>query len=224
MDMSQLAESLGLPKDSPQDKVFAALAIRLAEGDAAKTELASVKESLSKLNGELTASGMKLDQGKLVKVNAVDALDLTIKPDDDEEKVTLKKNELARRLDAQKAQLAQDKALVEGLSKSGRLPPAVTAALNKLVGLKGRVEVLALSKDGKEVLSAPEEARTLILQVLNGLGSLPQLTTPAGLSRMGVEKAEQKEPEALSKEGAEIAARVAPGRTKSQREKAASGK
>ncbi len=216
--LARLAESLGLPKDSPQDKVFAALAGRLADGDAAK-------ESLSTLTAAASSAGLRLDQGKLVKVNAVEALDLAIKEGGDEEKIALKKDALQRRLEAQKAQLAQDKALVEGLSKEGKLPPAVTGPLQKLITLRGKVEVLALSKDGSEILAAPEEARQLVLEVLKGLGTLPKLTAPAGLQRLAVPKDEEaKGAEALSKEGADIAARIAPGRTKSQKEKAAAGK
>jgi len=217
--LARLAESLGLPKDSPQDKVFAALAGRLAEGDAAR-------ESLSSMTGAVEKAGLRLDQGKLVKVNTIEALDLAIKPEDDEEKVALKKDALQRRLDAQKAELSGDLAAVEGLSKEGRLPPAVIEPLRKLVGLKGKVTALALSRDGKEILEAPAEARALTLEVLKALSTLPKMTAPAGLQRLSAETKDpsDKTPEALANEGKAIAARVASGRTKTEKDKAAAAK
>lgn len=141
MNLQKLAESLGLPKDSPEATVFEALAKRDAEGRAAVV-------SLGKLTGQLPAIGLKLEADKLVRV---EPLKLDIKPEDDDEKKELKKKLLEAEQDKLVAKLSADKGFVAKIAGDLKMPPAMIALAEEVLSVRGELEAVCLSKDGKGI-------------------------------------------------------------------------
>lgn len=207
MDLSKLAQALGVAKDAPQDKVFAAAAKAVLEGTKAQ-------ESLSKLQGELGKYGLSLDQGNLVKVEApADTEALAINSTDDAQAAAWKKELLERRQKDRLASVSTIGSALDRVIKEGRVPPAAKEVLSRVAGaITGKTNVLALSKDGAQVISTVSES--LNQEFLKALESFPRMTLSAeGLSVLKTEPlisdpVAGKDSEALAQKGREAAARA----------------
>lgn len=223
MDFSKLAQALGLPKDSPQDKISTAAAKALAEGVGAK-------ESLSRLEGELGKYGLKLDQGTIVKIEAGPASEALAIKDTDDAEARAWKTELAER--RKKDQLDRIKAIGTALSArvaSLQLPPDSKEVFERvLCAIPPKATVLALSSKGDEVVSTVSES--LQAEFLKALESFPKMGMPAeGLSRLSGDplippsEKPKTDAEALAQRGREAAARRS-RQSKTFKEKSAAGK
>jgi hypothetical protein len=164
MDLSKLAQRLGLPAESNEATVFEALAKRDAEGRAAV-------ETLSTLAGELPKHGFQLS-GKVLSRLAPVSLDISPKEGDDEEKLALKKRLAAAEEAANLARLAENKAFVTKLSADMKLPPALMSTVEEVLGVRGEMEALALSKDGKVELRRSKDFGTTVRTLLEALSSM----------------------------------------------------
>lgn len=147
--MDKLIELLGLPKDSPQEKVYAALAVRIAEGDAAKV-------SFDQLSSEAVKLGFKVEGTKLSRVEPL-RLDLVAKPEDDDEKKALKAALLEAENKTVAAGLSSNKEYVKKLAADLKLPPAEMAIVEECLSVRGEMEALMLSKDGKVEVRKTQE-------------------------------------------------------------------
>jgi hypothetical protein len=168
MDLSKLAATLGLPKESTESVVFEALAKRDAEGRAAV-------ESLSAVAAELPKHGFKLEAGKLVGPPAAPVrLDLAAKAEDDEEKKALKAALLAAEEKSIATGLSSNKEYVKKLAADLKLPPAAMSIVEECLSVRGEMEALALSKDGKvevrKTQDLPKKLRTLLDQLVGMKG------------------------------------------------------
>jgi len=195
MDLAQLAEALGLPKDAKAEDVYKAAASVVLDGKKAK-------DSLSAFSEQLSGHGLKLDQGKLVKVAASNN-----PPPADE---TPREKELRERLakietDGAKQRLSFAKAEAERLVKEGRVPAAFAEKLSKVFALADGAEALALSGDGSAVVRQAVDVAGTVKELL---ASIPGINA-RGLSQLAPMSDDvKKKSEALSSKGREVAARV----------------
>jgi hypothetical protein len=205
MDLTQLAEALGLAKDSPQETILSSAAKAVMDGIAAR-------QSLNTLTSELPKMGIRLEGEKLSRVVEAEAvaLDITIKPEDSDEVKTLKKDLANARLSTTQAALASNKAMLDRLTKEGRVPPAGIAALSRLMGMRDQAEVLSLSADGTQVLSRVENVKADLITFLNVLPKLTIAGDKSKLVQLSVEPKDPaaKDPQALAAKGGEMASRI----------------
>ena len=203
MDLKELALALGLPADSKQEKVFSSVAALVAGGTEAK-------KSLETLSAELGTHGLKLEAGKLVKLEGVKG-DLDPKDGDSPETLELKKLLAENKLETAKTRLSTAKDLAAKYVGEGRVPPAVKEELEKLFSLAGKAEALSLSQDGQAVTKVAFDGLESLKKVLNAVTPLHG----KHLTQLGpVGDEEKKQREALSAKGKEVAQRVQPGKKK----------
>ncbi len=185
MNLEKLAVSLGLPKESPEASVFEAVAKRDAEGRAAV-------ESLAALRGELPKHGFTLDaKGLPVRV---EPLKLDIKEGDDDEKKELKRIVREAQEKELAAGLSSNKDFVLGLSKKLGMPPSMIALAEDILGVRGELEALTLSKDGKVEVKKTAELPKKLRSFMEQLSAFP------GLKLGKTETAEPKADDELSRE------------------------
>ena len=193
MDLVKLAEALGLPKDTPAEKIYAAAAGLLTEGKGAKDTLSSVAEQLS-------SHGFKVEAGKVVK------LAVTPPPADE----TPREKDLRSKLEVLecegiKSKLSFAKAETERLVKEGVVPAALSAKLEKLFSLAGGSESLSLSSAGAPVKQALDVIGT-VREILNSLPSINSVRL-SQLSAADTDEAKKKSEE-LSAKAKEVSGRV----------------
>ena len=187
MDLTNLAEALGVAKDTPAEKILAEAAKAVANGISAKQSF----EKLSKAIGE---SGQKLAaDGKLVRV---EPLKLDILESDSDEVKALKAELAAKRLADQIAGVKGRKEIVAKLCKDMALPPAMLELADEVFGIQGELETVMLSKDGSGIElrksdKFPEKLEKLMRAVVNLKGSK--------LSTNGPEVDDKAERERLAK-------------------------
>lgn len=201
MDPKKLAAALGLdPEKATADQVLEAAA-------KAGQDLKVARESLSALSAELPKHGLKLDQGKVVKVEALasESLDLAVKPEDDPEKAALKKRLMETQLSSVKSQLEAGKQEAARLIKAGQIPAAHQKDLEELLSIQSEAPALALSSDGTALIRKTVRAGELVRKILGGLPSILK----SGLQQLSTKPEEEvggeKDAEALAAKGAEIA-------------------
>jgi hypothetical protein len=195
MNLEELAVSLKLPKESTEAVVFDALAKRDAEGRTAV-------ESLSALTGQLPGFGIQLDGTKLVRLAPV-TLDLEAKPEDDAEKVALKKALAEAEQAKAVAKLSSNAEFVTKLAADLKLPPAMIELSKEILSVQGELQALTLSKDGKVQMAKcqnfPDKVKSLLSQLAFFKGV--KLSTPdGGKEALSDEEAAKKEREKLAKE------------------------
>lgn len=127
--IKDMAKELGLPETATQEQVLAKLGERFAALSGADTRNAGIA-------AQLAAFGLKLDGDKLVKLEQVQS-----NPADVARIAALE-------LDAAKQKLANGKAQVDALIAAGKVPPAMKDALTRVFSTTGKMESLALSKEG----------------------------------------------------------------------------
>lgn len=173
MDLKALAKALGLPEETPADKILAAA----EKAGQAVTKLSAAETQASTLTAGLKEHGLELKDGKVVKLAAAST---TPSPTDDAEKVELK-NRLAN-LEKTNALSAINsaKAQAEKFISEGRVPPAVRTELERVLSLAGKVEVLSLASDGNPVRAQVE----LLGDINKILGSIQKISD-LGLSQHG---------------------------------------
>jgi hypothetical protein len=194
MDLEKLAEALGLPKDSPADKVYSAAASVVLDGKKAK-------DSLSAFSDQLSGHGLKLDQGKLVKV----AASTTPPADEQPREKELRERLAAMEGESARAKLSFAKAEAERMVKEGRVPPAFAEKLSKVFATVGKMEALSLSSDGSAVIKQAVDGVELLKEILSALPTIKD----GGLSQLSPMSDDvKKKSEALSAKGREVAARV----------------
>lgn len=164
MDLSKLALSLGLPKESNEATVFEALAKRDAEGRAAV-------ETLSTLAGELPKHGFQLS-GKVLSRLAPVSLSLLPEEGDTAKELALKKLLAEKEEASNLAAVSANKAFVTKLSKEMKLPPALMSIAEEVLGVNGEMEALALSKDGKVELRRSKDFGSKVKGLLEALSSM----------------------------------------------------
>lgn len=194
MDLAELAQALGLPKDSPAADVYKAAASVLLDGKKAKDGLSAFTEQLS-------GHGLKLDQGKLVKVAVPE-----VKPgaNDDAEKKELRERLAKIETEGAKAKLSFAKAEAERLVKEGRVPAAFAEKLSKVFALAGNSEALALSSDGAGIIKEVVNVADVLKELLSSIPSIKD----RGLSQLAPMGDDVKKSEALSAKGKSVAARI----------------
>lgn len=168
MDLTKLAEALGLPKDTPADKLFAEAASNLLKN---KQEAAESKQQLEALSSSLKDHGLKLDGSKLVKL----ATDKKEVPADE----TPREKELRERLEAMEAKDAKGrmqfaKQETERLVKEGKVPAAAAEKLTRLFSTVESAQALALSSDGSAVVKQAISVVDTLRDVLNALPAINQ--------------------------------------------------
>lgn len=196
MDLSELAEALGLPKDSQPDAIYKAAASVVLDGKKSKDQLSTFSEQIS-------GHGLKLEQGKLVKVAAS-----VVPPPADE---TPREKELRERLskieaDGAKNRLSSAKADADRFIKEGAVPPAMAEKLERIFALADGAESLALSQDGSAVVKRVFDVASAVKDVLNSLPLKMKGSSLSQLAPMGDEA--KKKTEALSKKGVDVARRI----------------
>lgn len=194
MGLEELAEALGLPKDSSAEVVYKAAAGVVLDGKKSK-------DSLSTFAGQLSEHGLKLDQGKLVKLST----STPIPPDESAREKELRERLSKMENEGARAKLSFAKAEAERLVKEGRVPAAFAEKLSKVFAVAGNVEALALSSDGTDVVRQIVNVADTLKELLS---ALPSIKT-GGLSQLAPMSDEvKKEAQALSAKGREVAARV----------------
>ncbi len=171
MNLEELALSLKLPKESAEAVVFEALAKRDAEGRKAV-------ESLTALTGQLTGFGMQLDGTKLVRLAPV-TLDLEAKPEDDAEKVALKKALAEAEQAKTVAKLSSNVEFVTKLAADLKLPPAMIELSKEILSVQGELQALTLSKDGKVQTAKCQDFPAKVKSFLSQLASFKGVKFPA---------------------------------------------
>lgn len=196
MDLAELAEALGLPKDSPADAIYKAAASVVLDGKKSKDQLSTFSEQLS-------GHGLKLEQGKLVKVAAANT-----PPPADESPREKELRERLERIEGEgaKSRLSSAKAEAERFIKEGKVPAAVAEKLERVFALADGAESLALSQDGTAVVRRVYDVAGAVRDVLNAMPSIKG-SSLSQLAPFGGDDAKKKA-EALSKKGREVAQRV----------------
>lgn len=197
MDLSKLAEALGLKKDEKAEVVLAKAAGVVAEGTAAKANL----EKLSAQFGEL---GLKLEGEKLVKT-VREKLSTEPKDGDSAEVLEMKKLLKEANVDRAKSQLSSAKELAAKFIGDGKVPPAMKEKLERLFSMKAQAEALSLSQNGEEVLKTGFDALGTLKEILEAIPGITGNT----LSQLGGQTEEgEKQREALSVKAKAVAARA----------------
>lgn len=201
MDPKKLALALGLdPEKATADQVLEA-------ATKAGQDLKLSRESMTALSAELSKHGLKLDGGKLLKVEPVsaDTLDLSVKPEDDAQTIAMKTELLSHRVGAAKGRVENAKSEADRLVKEGLVPPAMQGELAELLSIGNEASAVALSSDGKAIIQKTVRASEILGKIFK---AIPGILKP-GLQRLSTDPAEQggdnKDPEALAAKGAEIA-------------------
>jgi len=168
MDWKKLALSLGLDENSTPDQILAKAAEVVMAGKAATEE-----------NVKLSAEVKRLEKAQ----SAPESLDLTPKEDDAPEVKTLKERLSAANKAAEagevasaKVKLSAAKGEAESFVKSGKVPPALQADLEKLLSLSAEAQQLSLSQDGSKVVKVALDASAVVRKLL---GALPGLSREA---------------------------------------------
>lgn len=188
----KMAKILGLPEGSTDEVILAKLSEHIQSGTAAKDELASIA-------AQSAAFGLKVEAGKLAKVDAA--------PSNPADLARIAKLEF----DNAVSKLSAAKIEVDGLVKSGKVPPAASAALGRLFSCVGKMESVNLSKDGKTGEEVLIKGSVDILKELREVFAAMPAVTGSHLSRVGggaADDEQKKESEKLSKKGKSVAARV----------------
>jgi hypothetical protein len=196
MDLKQLAVALGLAADTPEDKIFEE-AKRLKS--AAVDPAAQLSAQQKKVSEQLAAHGFVLEGDKVTKLEK--------KPQTELEK-ELSTQLASVQLDQHKAKIAAAKAKVDSLVKSGLVKPAEQESLTRILSVVGKVESLSLSSNPEEIKRVPIDLATELEKFLGSLSSITKEKLNQ-LSKDDVDAAKQKS-EQLSKQAAEVAARVQP--------------
>lgn len=198
MDLKKLAKALGLPEDTPAEKILEA-------AEKASQKLSAADQAAVKLAAELKEHGFELKDGKVVKLAAPTT---KVEPTDDPEKVELKKRlanlEQTNALSAINAAKAQ----AEKYIAEGRIPPAVRPELERIFSLAGKVEVLSLASDGQAV-----KAQVDLMQDLHKILSSVAKISAIGLSTHGGED-NADERKAAEKKADEVTKRLQPAPAK----------
>ncbi len=203
MNLEKLALSLGLPKESDEAAVVLALSKRDAEGRAAVESLASVAQDLPKF-------GIKLDGKSLVRLAPV-PVELSAKEGDSEETKALKGRALAAEKTVQLSQLLSMKERIQKLALSLKVGPALLPTVERLAGVRGELEVLMLSKDGKDVeLTKSKDFGAEFVGVLEQLSSMGGVKFPAPDGGKEAKTDEEKASAEREKLAKEILARTQP--------------
>jgi hypothetical protein len=215
MDLKKLAKALGLPEDTPADKIMEAA----EKAGQAATKLSAAAQQEVALATELKLNGFELKDGKVVKLAAPAPLDTTIKPTDAPDVVALKTalanqgqqlstqgQALATIMEGnQKAHIAQAKAIAAELVKNGQVPPAMLADIEDLFAINGQVQALALSADGKPSAKAINPVETL-KKVFTSLKSF----MGTALSTLGAPAPDSAESKAAEAKATEVMKRLQP--------------
>lgn len=202
MEMSKLAEALGLKPDAPQGEIF---------GAAAKL-IKDRSKDVDDLKAALATAGLKLDAGKVVKSDGT-ALDAAPKPppaDETPREKAMREELEATQLTTAKLQLDNVKAEVERAIKGGKLPPALAADVTKLLSAAGRTQALSLSSDGSKLVKDAFDVAATVRKVIDALPSITKegLAALAGAGQDSDEEKKKKEADAL--EIKKIAAKADP--------------
>lgn len=192
MDLSKLALLLGLPKDTKPEIILAA-AEKAQEEAKANAMIAT----------QLAALGFKVEDGKVVKLDAA--------PKTDREKeleATLEES----RLQNAKSQLSLARSKAEAIVKSGKLPAAMQARLERVLAVAGRTEAVALStNDPRKVTNVAIDVAKEVGELFDAVPSIlkERLATLPSLSPADVEAA-KKQTEQLATRSKDIASRNQP--------------
>jgi hypothetical protein len=210
MTTKEMALALGLPEAaSDADILKAALNARKANDevkvsqDAAKLAQEATKgveSKLSKVAEQLAANGFKLEGEKLVRVQVIE-LDVLPKEGDSDELKAFKANEAKRREAEGLARAGANKEYVLAMAKNLELPPALQGLAQEVLGVKGALEALTLSTDGKGVdmkklEDFPAKMRTLLDGIIKA-----KPVKGAPMTTLGTDR--RKDSEALDKKGRE---------------------
>jgi hypothetical protein len=210
MDLKELAKALGMPEDSTAEAVSARIRELVAMMAEAKKEVGEVKKEAevqtAALATALSSHGLKLDAGKLVKVDPIAA---GPQPGDSAETKQLREEIAKARLLNGRTQLSAVKDLVKKYVGDDKLiPPAAQEALTRLMSVGDRVEAMSLSADGQSIERA---AFSHLDDLKSVLDSIVPVLSGGGLSRIKPDSVEGKQKaEALSH--AQHVARRATGR------------
>ena len=153
MDPKTMAVALGLPETATEAEIVKAAVNSRKASDDLKAEQEAHKASkstLAKITEQVVANGFKVEGEKLSRVQVIE-LDVTPKEGDSDELKAFKANEAKRRETDALAKLSANKEFVLGLQKSLDLPPAMGKIAEEVLGVKGTLEALTLSTDGKGV-------------------------------------------------------------------------
>jgi hypothetical protein len=197
MDFEKLALSLGLPKDSPKEKVLEAAAKRLL--DSAK-ETKSATDSLSALSQQLSTHGLTVKDGKVEKLSTTEP-----KPEDSPEVADLKKRIAEEEKHTGTQILAYAKSEADRLVKEMKFPASVHGEIQQLLSIKGLAQGVALSKDGNTLEKSSVNLNPILQKVLDSATSFKT----EGLTRYTPPTDdEKKKREELSAKGKSVARRV----------------
>lgn len=203
MDLKAMAKALGLPEETPADKVLEAA----TKAGQAATKLSALEtkatQEQTSLAAELKAQGFELKDGKIVKLAAAST---TPSPTDDAEKAELKTRLATLEKSQALSAIGSAKAQAEKFISEGRVPPAVRAELERVLSLAGKVEVLSLASDGNPVRAQVE----LLSDITKIFGSLQKISE-LGLSGHGGD-AGSDEGKAAEKKAQEVLNRLQPAK------------
>lgn len=197
LDFETLAVALGLPKDTPGEKVLAAAGERLM---ASAKDADTKGKQLSAIAEQLSTHGFVVKEGKVEKLSTTEPKDT-----DSPEVKELKSRLAAQEFTTGKQRLDWAKAEAERLVKEGKVPAAMSAKLEKLFSVSGQAHAVALSQDGASLVKSAVDVTEALREVLNAVPSI----NATRLSRYAAPTDEQrKESQALSAKGKEVARRV----------------
>ena len=168
MDISRLRQALGLAEDTAESVVMSKAAEMLTEGKTAK-------DQLSQFGLAIQPHGLKLDQGKVVKVLdlATGRPDLEIRETDSLDTKALKaalKTEYDKGGNAQLTSVASE---IDAGIKAGKIPPAVKEHFEALLSIQGQSNRWMLASDGKTAVAGVITAADHVRKILE---ALPKLT------------------------------------------------
>lgn len=195
MDLSKLAEALGLKKDAKPEEV-------LAKATGAVTEASKAKVSFDKLSAQFGELGLKLDGEKLVKI-APEKLSTEPKEGDSPEVLEMKKLLRESKIDSTRNQLSRAKELASKFIGDGKVPPAMKEKLERMFSMQARAEALSLSQNGDEVLKTTFDALETLKEILDAVPSM----TEDRLSQLEGKPEDGEKRQQLSKKVKGLAAR-----------------
>ncbi len=168
MDISRLRQALGLAEDTAESVVMEKAAAMLTEGKVAK-------DQLSQFGAAIQPHGLKLDQGRVLKVidMATGRPDLEVRDTDTPDTKALKTALKAEYDRGGSAQLSSVTTEIEAGIKAGKIPPAVKDHFEALLSIQGQSHRWMLASDGKTVVAGVMNAADHVRKILE---ALPKLT------------------------------------------------